>query len=53
MSTAYNDAEFSIGYPAGAEVSYWSLARNHILYRTIKEKKLFNGPIIEIGCARG
>jgi SAM-dependent methyltransferase len=53
MSTEFNDLEFNLAYPDGVETTYWSWARNSILYQTIKKRNLYKGSILEIGCGRG
>lgn len=53
MTTAFDNNEFSLAYQDGVESSYWSLARNNIIYRTIKRAGLIGIPIIEVGCGRG
>jgi len=53
VTTAFNTAEFDLAYHDGVESSYWMMARNRIIYKTIVKSGLANIPIIEVGCGRG
>jgi hypothetical protein len=53
MTTTFNTTEYDLIYQDGVEATYWSRARNNIIYRSIKKAGLTNIPIIEVGCGRG
>ena len=53
MSTAFNQTEFDLAYPDGVESTYWSVARNRILFSAIKSAGLRQVRWIEVGCGRG
>lgn len=52
-TTAFNTAEFDLAYQDGVESSYWMMARNQIIYRSVKKAGLAGLPILEVGCGRG
>jgi Methyltransferase domain len=53
LTTAFNTAEFDLAYQDGVELSYWRIARNKIIYRSVKKSGLAGLPILEVGCGRG
>lgn len=53
MTTAFNATEFDLTYRDDVELTYWSMARNAIVYQSLKKAGLVELPIIEVGCGRG
>ncbi len=53
MTTTFNTNDYDLIYQDGVEATYWSRARNNIIYRSIKSAGLKRLPIIEVGCGRG
>lgn len=53
MTTTFNTTEYDLIYQDGVENTYWSRARNNIIFRSIKKVGLTQIPIIEVGCGRG
>ena len=51
--TKFNSQEFDFAYPPGIEHHYWTISRNFLLMRAIRQAGLQNESILEIGCGKG
>ncbi len=53
ITTSFNSTQFALLYGNGVEATYWTLARNKIIYNSIKKAGLTDCRFIEVGCGRG
>lgn len=52
-SSAFSVQQFSDSYPPGVEFTYWSKARNAVIYRILSQGHFNDERLIEVGCGVG
>lgn len=52
-ATEFSQNEFDLAYPPGVEYNYWTVARNHVLWNTLRTHNWTHKKWIEVGSGRG
>ena len=52
-ATTFRDEQFHLAYPDGVEDHFWTLARNSIVQRLVREDGPPDPVVLDVGCGRG
>ena len=53
MNTTFSDHQYDMCYPPGVEYHWWTMARNKLLAKILKQESGDHSVFLEVGCGRG